>query len=319
MRRWIKAYLGGGFDALADRPHVGKQSALTAEMLRTVRDEIAGGGRTWNAGQIGQWLQQRHGDGLSADRLRVHLKRAGLVYKRTSRSLMHKQSADQVVAKQAALTTLKRGAQPPCYSWFPVGGRFCVPYEAPQGRRVGCSCSVNAVGAYFSHGPLTGRFVFETWASLPKNRSWKQRKTPTEVAAAHGLRLAEVGAIDAERLLDFVWQTAGRSDAEEAAWKRERPLVIVLDNYSVHKGRVIQSALPLLEAADVFLFYLPPYCPELSRIEPVWNDVKHYGMQTRSYAQVSILKGAVENALTQKAQQLWRTRPKTTNLQQRAA
>lgn len=209
--------------------------------------------------------------------------------------------------------------QPPCDSWFPVSGRLCVSYEAPQGRRV------NAIGAFFSHGPSTGRFVFQTWASLPKNKSRKQRqsqeqrKTSAEVAAAHGLCLAEVGAIDAERLLDFVWQTAGRPGAEAVAWKRERPLIIVLDNYSVHKGHVIQSALPVLEAADVFLFYLPSYCPELSRIEPVWNDVKHHEMQTRSYAQVSVLKGAVEDALTQKAQQLWRTRPETTNLQQRAA
>lgn len=202
---------------------------------------------------------------------------------------------------------------PPCYSWFPIGERLCIPYEAPQGRRV------NAIGAYFSHGPLTGRFVFQTWASLPKNKSRNQRKTPAEIAAAHGLSEAEIGAIDAPHLLAFLWYTAGRPALYADGWKRARPLVIVLDNYSVHKSQIIAEALPALEAADVFLLYLPSYCPQLSRIEPVWNDVKHNEMQTRSYAQVRALREAVEDALAQKAEQLWRDRPKTTNLEQRAA
>ena len=58
-----------------------------------------------------------------------------------------------------------------------------------------------------------------------------------------------------------------------------------------------------------------PNCRQLSRIEPVWNDVKHNEMQTRSYAQVKTLKEAVEDALAQKAEQLWRDRPKTTNFE----
>ena len=140
---------------------------------------------------------------------------------------------------------------PPWYRWFPIGERLCIPYQAPQGRRV------NALGAYFSHGPLSGHFVFHTWAALPKNKSQKPRKTPTEIAAAHGLSETEVGAIDAPRLLAFLWETAGRPGVYADGWKRVRPLVIVLDNYSVHKSQIIQEALAALEAADVFLLYLP--------------------------------------------------------------
>jgi hypothetical protein len=50
---------------------------------------------------------------------------------------------------------------PPNYSWSPVGQPVCVAYEAPQGRRI------NVLGAYFSHGPLAGRFVSELYATLP--------------------------------------------------------------------------------------------------------------------------------------------------------
>lgn len=196
---------------------------------------------------------------------------------------------------------------PPCYSWSPVGKPLCVAYEAPQGRRV------NALGAYFSHGPLAGRFVSEVYASLPKSRAKKRRKTPEQIAKDHGLLPEEVGPIDSGRFLGFVWRVAGRPVVYLSGWRRERPLVIVLDNYSVHNSQPVEEALPELAAADVFLFYLPTYSPELSEIEPIWNSVKHHEMPVRSYAVVGDLKRAVEEALARKAQALLAETQKTTS------
>lgn len=194
---------------------------------------------------------------------------------------------------------------PPCYSWFPVGEVLRIPYEAPQGRRV------NAMGAYFSCGPKAGTFAFETYASLPKNRAKKQRKTPEEVAATYGLTLAETGPIDSGRFLQFVWRVAGRPETEGEDWKREIPLFIVVDNYSVHRSDPVREAMPLLEAANVFFFYLPSYSPELSKIEPIWNAIKHHEMPVRSHSKVKDLKIAVEAALTQKAGTLLAARQET--------
>jgi transposase len=94
--------------------------------------------------------------------------------------------------------------------------------------------------------------------------------------------------------------------------------MIVLDNYSVHKSQTIADARPHLEAANVHLVYLPAYCPELSAIEPVWNDIKQHQLPTRSFAQVRDLKQAVEAALARKAHQLQHA-AKSTNIHQLAA
>ena len=203
---------------------------------------------------------------------------------------------------------------PTTYSWFLMGEeRLLIPYEAPEGRRV------NALGLHFTHGPQAGRFDYQTWASLPKSRAKKQRKTPEQIAAASGLCVEEVGPIDAARLLCFVWQAAGRPAEAPASWQRERMLVIALDNYSVHKSVLVQEALPALEAANIFLFYLPSYCPEMSGIEPVWKDVKAHQMPTRSFGQVVELKRAVDAALAGKAAQLRPEKDISTNLQRLAA
>lgn len=190
---------------------------------------------------------------------------------------------------------------PTTYSWSAVGERLVIPYEAPQGRRV------NVLGAYFSHGPQAGDFVVECRATLPKSRAKKPRKSDAVRAADHDLSPEEVGPIDAQVFTQFLWRLAGRPASAPDDWQRECPLICVLDNYSVHKCAVVQAAGAALAAADVHLFYLPSYSPELSEIEPIWQDVKHRRMVRRSYTTLGELKRAVEEALKSKAESLRKT------------
>ena len=188
-----------------------------------------------------------------------------------------------------------------------------MPYQAPQGRRV------NVIGAYCTHGPQAGRLAYRSWAVLPKVRAKKPRTTPEERAAAQGLTADEVGPIDAARPLAFLWQLAGRPADAPPTWRRARPLVVALDNYSVHTGPIVAAAQPQLAAANVELVYLARYCPEQSAIEPVWNDTKQHQIPIRSFEQVADLKHAVDDALARKAQQLQQANGKPTNIQRRAA
>jgi hypothetical protein len=202
---------------------------------------------------------------------------------------------------------------PTTYSWSPRGQRLRVPHQAPQGQRV------NVIGAYFTHGPESGRLEYRSWAVLPKSRARKPRTTLEERAAAQGLTAEEVGPIDAERFVAFLWQVAGRPAEATSDWQRARPLVLALDNYSVHTSQTVVAAQPQLAAANVELVYLARYCPEQSGIEPVWNDVKQHQLPIRSFAQVANLKHAVDDALARKAQHLQHAHGKSTNLQRLAA
>ena len=112
VRAWIKAFVDGGFDAFANKPRGGKESALTATMLAAVRAEVAKGERTWTAAQLADWVADHHGVRLSTDRLRVHLRRARISWQRTSRSLKHKQDPLEVAERQATLDDLEKKALP---------------------------------------------------------------------------------------------------------------------------------------------------------------------------------------------------------------
>jgi hypothetical protein len=198
----------------------------------------------------------------------------------------------------------------PNYTWGDCGSRVKVPYEAPAGRRV------NAIGAYCTAGPAAGHFVYDTWAVLPKSRAKKPRKSVAEVAAAHEVTAADVGVLDGERFIGFIWTLAGRPKEAEPAWKRERPVWVMLDNYSVHKSRVVAQEREAWQAAGIELVYLPAYSPQLSKIEPVWNDVKQHQMPVRSYATAGQLKQAVDAAFARKARLLQAKAAKTTSLSQ---
>jgi transposase len=108
VRTWIKAFLAGEFEALPNKPRGGKASALTAPMLERVRAEVARGTRTWTAAQLADWIAEHQGVRRSADRLRVHLRRAQISWQRTSRTLRHKQDPTEVAEREAVLTDLAK-------------------------------------------------------------------------------------------------------------------------------------------------------------------------------------------------------------------
>ncbi len=112
VRRWVKAFLRDGFDALPDQPHLGEPSCLTPEILGALDAEVRQGTHTWTAQQLADWLADEHGIRVTADWLGQVMRRSGLSYKRTSRTLKHKQKPEQVASKAADLATIEKGGTP---------------------------------------------------------------------------------------------------------------------------------------------------------------------------------------------------------------
>jgi len=162
---------------------------------------------------------------------------------------------------------------PTSYTWARRGVRALVRDEPPKGRRL------NVLGALAPAGPDP----WLVWDSTP-------------------------GKLDAAVLLDFLWHdVAGLATAVGEVpfgYHRVRPLVVVLDNYSVHRSKAVTALLPALADVGLRLFFLPPYSSELNRIEPLWRQVKYHDLPVRSYPTLEALQLAVENALKKHADAL---------------
>lgn len=76
-----------------------------------------------------------------------------------------------------------------------------------------------------------------------------------------------------------------------------KPLVVILDNASVHKAKATEPMLKLLRQKGLRLYFLPPYSPELNRIEKLWHKMKYEWMAYKA-RDAHTLETDVEEILT---------------------
>ncbi len=109
VRKYVKAFLAGGLDALTDRPRPGRPPTVTAAHLAALETLLDAGGRTWTTRQLVAWLAREHEVQVHPDHLSrlLHARRFG--WKRTVSSVAHKRrDAAGYDAKVAELAALKK-------------------------------------------------------------------------------------------------------------------------------------------------------------------------------------------------------------------
>ncbi len=74
------------------------------------------------------------------------------------------------------------------------------------------------------------------------------------------------------------------------------PLVVVLDNASIHISHLVKEAQPALAAEGIRLFYLPPYSPKLNALEPYFGGIKYHDLPERRYLSLAELAQAADQA-----------------------
>lgn len=115
----------------------------------------------------------------------------------------------------------------------------------------------------------------------PNRSAWTPCGEQHQIEAKRGKRFNVIGALLSSGSLFSVgmWHsmTAALFSAFLSLLKKHvtLPLVVILDNASVHRARAIQPHLELLRKEGVTLYFLPPYSPELNRIEKLWYLIKH--------------------------------------------
>ena len=72
-------------------------------------------------------------------------------------------------------------------------------------------------------------------------------------------------SINADRIVDYL---------DRFSFNVTKKTVIVLDNASVHRNRKVKELRKIWEKRGLYLFYLPPYSPELNPAEILWRILK---------------------------------------------
>lgn len=90
-----------------------------------------------------------------------------------------------------------------------------------------------------------------------------------------------VGSLKTATLLKLLdWQA---HKAQQHFQKTGQLSVIVLDNASVHRSQQIQQQQQRWQQQGLLLFFLPPYSPQMNRIEDEWLHLKRNELASRVF------------------------------------
>ena len=121
----------------------------------------------------------------------------------------------------------------------------------------------------------------------PNRSAWTQRGQCHLIEAKRGKRLNVLAALlsSGQVLSAKYWEnTTADVFIGFLGWLRQqvdKPLTVILDNASIHKAKGTRVFTQWLAKQGVTLYFLPPYSPELNRIERLWHKIKYTWMAVK--------------------------------------
>jgi transposase len=245
VEHWRQCWERLGLVGLYEGYHSGRPPKLSpqqqSELRRLANDEDG-----CSSSLLRCWYQQGQ-PWLSRATLARYLRRMGWRYKRCRLSLKDKRDRDAFERGQGVMASLQAMAR----------ARQCeLVYFDEAG-----------------FGPTPS--VPYRWMPIGQTRRAS--------AGAHRQRVNVLGALRQDRSL--VWRLhEPRTTREDviaflddfAKQPRAVPCIVVLDNARIHKGGPMEEKRQQWKQQGLYLYYLPPYSPELNRIEILWKQAKYF-------------------------------------------
>ena len=72
-----------------------------------------------------------------------------------------------------------------------------------------------------------------------------------------------------------------------------RLTLVILDNAPIHRSEAVIQCLERWLVKGVGIHFLPPYCPELNRIENLWRKIKYDWLPFSAYTSFTALQAAL--------------------------
>jgi len=213
---------------------------------------------------------------LSVSTLRRELRQAGYSWKRMRRSLKRQRDPVAFAACQQQLAALHRAEQRGELAvYYADEVRFSRQAPVPYAWQVR---GLPPVGLPAERGAGGGHSVLGFWRPADPQQTGRQAFSGVLSPTAFTAELFVLA------VTEWVSTCTG-------------PTVLVLDNASIHRAHWVRAHHAQWAAQGLTLFFLPPYSPELNRLEILWRFCKHYWLPPAAYESPTSLLLAVADLL----------------------
>ena len=119
--------------------------------------------------------------------------------------------------------------------------------------------------------------------------AWQTKENPILLPVAKGKFLNVVGLMNRKSKLFFeVLESTFNTDKlicfmDNFVAQTVKKTVVILDNSPIHRSNKFKAKIAEWEEQDVYIFFLPPYSPELNLIEILWRRIKYHWLSFDAY------------------------------------
>lgn len=252
VSEWLDWWEQYQFDGLDDDPRSGRPPKLTEKEQKKAVKITLKEPRSLKQGL--SKIAEKIGKTISRDTLKRMLEVNDFIWKRMRRSLKSLRNEDDFRAAQAELAKLRAQSLDPAR-------KFDLFYFDEAG--------------------------FTLQPSVPY--AWQKVGQTYELASAHGPRQNVLGFLNLHHEFhSFAFQGSINTQIvthcfDLFAERLVRPALVVIDNAPIHTSDEFEEQIELWEERDLYVKFIPPYCPELNLIEILWRMIKYDWLPLDAY------------------------------------
>lgn len=266
VTNWLNRWTKDGLDGLADKPRSGATPTLDESERQTALEFLEKYPN--QSKRVLEELKKKTGKTISLSTLKRLARKAGLRWKRMRRSSKSKRDEQAFNEAQNDLATFQE---------LHNQGDLDLYYFDESG--------------------------FTLTPSVPYG--WQKIGTTIEIPSQRSRQINTLGFLsyDGRTLFPYTLDCTVDTDCviscmDDFSEQITNTTYVVLDNASPHSSKLFFEQLPRWEKKGLFIYFLPPYSPELNLIEILWRRIKYSWIPLSAYESFENLKDGLWSVLT---------------------
>jgi len=261
---WIDRWKQSGINGLSDMPRSGRPPLLTDEEREKLLELIKKYPRSIRT--VISKLYEITGKIVSTKTIRRLARAAKLTWKRIRKSLRSKRNQEKFEKTETEIKALEKQQDEGIIELF-----------------------------YFDESG------FNLEPSIPY--AWQPTGKTIEIPTSKSIRINVLGFLSTDmKFQSFMFDCSVNTDVVEACFDSfsetiTRKTVVIVDNAPTHTSIQFTDNLEKWEEKGLSVKYLPPYSPELNKIEILWRFIKYHWLPLSAYDSIKDLDEKLENVL----------------------
>ena len=135
--------------------------------------------------------------------------------------------------------------------------------------------------------------------------AWQHKDRPVLLPASKSNRMSVLCFINPDcKFFSRVFEGSVNSDdaiavMDEFCQTITRRTIVVIDNAPIHRSKKFMAKIREWEQQDLWIYFLPPYSPELNIIEIVWRFIKYQWLPHDAFLNFKNLKERLTETINQ--------------------